>query len=62
MNIDLSYYQIHYVYIEEVNVTNHFSKNYYLKANYNKKVIYFELVIIDFVHISTFYKEVFKKC
>jgi hypothetical protein len=37
MNIDLSYYQIHYVYIEEVNVTNHFSKNYYLKANYNKK-------------------------
>ena len=25
-NINLSYYQIPYVYIEEVNVTNHFSK------------------------------------
>jgi hypothetical protein len=26
MNINLSYYQIHYIYIKEVNVANHFSK------------------------------------
>jgi hypothetical protein len=26
INFNLSYYQIHYIYIEEVNVANHFSK------------------------------------
>ena len=26
ININLSYYQIHYIYIEEVNVANHFRK------------------------------------
>jgi hypothetical protein len=26
MNTNLSYYKIHYIYIEEVNVANHFIK------------------------------------
>jgi len=26
MNINLNYYQIHYINIEELNVANHFSK------------------------------------
>jgi hypothetical protein len=37
ININLSYYQIHYIYIEEVNVTNHFSKEtiVYINELYN---------------------------
>jgi hypothetical protein len=40
MNINLSNYQIHYIYIKEVNVANHFEQRiYYLQAELQQNIV-----------------------